>query len=218
MASGQLSRAEALTREGVGHACHVMLYCDTRSKLFQRTPVGHIVLMQMRFDGLLGFPGGMVDPGESLEAGLSREVMEETGVALAFSEEDHMASCFAPTTSGPSSTPPLITHFYVKKMEEDQIRAMEIAGPSRAVDHGLEVLGVVRVPLYFLSDGGGLPSFLSHGFAGNARSQLLDALRRYHLVAPDDLGRALASAAQVTARTAAGLQGALAEDALQSSS
>ncbi|CAL8252788.1 unnamed protein product [Arctogadus glacialis] len=138
MASGQLSRAEALTREGVRHACHVMLYCDTRSKLFQRTPIGHIVLMQMRFDGLLGFPGGLVDPGESLEAGLSREVMEETGVALVFSEEDHMASCFAPTTSGPPSTPPLITHFYVKKMEEDQIRAMEIAGPSRAVDHGLE--------------------------------------------------------------------------------
>ncbi|CAL8369091.1 unnamed protein product [Lota lota] len=216
MASGQLSRAEALTREGVRHACHVMLYCDTRAMLFEGTPIRHIVLMQMRFDGLLGFPGGLVDPlEESLEAGLSRELMEETGVALAFSKEDHMA-----TTSLSSSTPPLITHFYVKKMEEDQIRAMEIAGPSTAIDHGLEVLGVVRVPLYFMRDGGGLPSFLSHGFAGNARAQLLDALTRFHLVAPDDLRRALALSTQVHARTAADLRDALAlaEDSQQSSS
>ncbi|KAF5903470.1 U8 snoRNA-decapping enzyme-like [Clarias magur] len=39
--------------------------------------------MQMRFDGLLGFPGGLVKPSEeSLEAGLSRELKEEMGVAV----------------------------------------------------------------------------------------------------------------------------------------
>ncbi|KAG7273986.1 hypothetical protein CRUP_011168 [Coryphaenoides rupestris] len=210
MASGQLSRAEALTHQGVRHACHVMLYCDTQALLFDKMPIRHIVLMQMRFDGLLGFPGGLVDPlDESLEAGLSRELLEETGVALPVSEEEHVGACYAPSSSS-SSTPPLITHFYVKKMEEEQITALERAGPSVAADHGLEVLGVVRVPLYTMDGGGGLPSFLSHGFAGNARSQLLDSLARFRLVAPDDLRRALAMCTQIRVRMAADLGGSLA--------
>ncbi|KAK0134989.1 U8 snoRNA-decapping enzyme [Merluccius polli] len=224
MASGHLTRAEALAHKGVRHACHVMLYCDAQALLFGTISIRHIVLMQMRFDGLLGFPGGLVNPlEESLEAGLSRELMEEMGMAPPVSEEDHVASCYAPPTSSSSSsssTPPLITHFYVKKVEEEQIRALEKAGPSTAIDHGLEVLGVVRVPLYSMTDGGGLPSFLSNGFAGNARAQLLDALTRFHLVAPDDLCQALATCTQILARTAAALGDALAlaEDKQQHSS
>lgn len=103
MASGQLSRAEALACSGCRHACHMMLYSDTKTQLFGRIPIKHIILvsqacvyvflvvvceckwlssymhmswahtqynslchfpqMQMRFDGLLGFPGGWVFPG-----------------------------------------------------------------------------------------------------------------------------------------------------------
>ncbi|KAJ3585796.1 hypothetical protein NHX12_012205 [Muraenolepis orangiensis] len=140
MASGQLSRAEAVRREGARHACHVMLYCDTQSLLFGTTPIRHVVLMQMRFDGLLGFPGGLVNPvEESLEAGLSRELLEEMGVALPVSEEEHVGSCYAPptATTSPSSTPRLITHFYVKKMEEEEISALEKVGPA-AIDYGQE--------------------------------------------------------------------------------
>ena len=32
---------------------------------------------KVRFDGLLGFPGGLVDDGESVEQGLNRELEEE---------------------------------------------------------------------------------------------------------------------------------------------
>ena len=35
--------------------------------------------MQMRFDGTLGFPGGVVDEGESPEEAVSRELSEELG-------------------------------------------------------------------------------------------------------------------------------------------
>lgn len=33
--------------------------------------------MQMRFDGTLGFPGGLIDVGEDVLDGLNREMAEE---------------------------------------------------------------------------------------------------------------------------------------------
>ncbi|XP_067088241.1 U8 snoRNA-decapping enzyme [Osmerus mordax] len=189
MAGGQLSREEALQVPGCRHACHILLYADTHAQLFGSTPIRHIILMQMRFDGLLGFPGGFVNPSEEgLEAGLSRELWEELGVELPVSVKDHMTSCHAPS----SNSSHLITHFYAQKMGEAQIRDVERAAATTATDHGQEVMGMVRVPLYTLKGGGGLPSFLSHSFVGNSRSQLLEAVLRLGLVGPEDLSSALA--------------------------
>lgn len=66
---------------------------------------------------------------------------EELGVALPISVEDHVDSCFAPSSaSSSSSSSRLITHFYVKKMDEEQIREVERAAASTATDHGQEVM------------------------------------------------------------------------------
>ncbi|XP_064832192.1 U8 snoRNA-decapping enzyme isoform X2 [Oncorhynchus masou masou] len=153
-----------------------------------------VLCMQMRFDGLLGFPGGLVDPSEeSLEEGLSRELWEELGFSLSVTLEDHVSSCHNPS----SSSSHLITHFYARRMEEKEIREVEKAAASTATDHGHEVMGMVRVPLYTLKGGeGGLPSFLSHSFIGNSRSQLEDALVRFGLVTPEELQTALTRAEQ----------------------
>ncbi|KAM8862988.1 U8 snoRNA-decapping enzyme isoform 2-T2 [Spinachia spinachia] len=192
MASGQLSRAEALACSRCRHACHVMLYCDTNTLLFGSIPIRHIVL-------------------ESLEAGLGRELSEELGVALQILEEDHVDSCFAPASSLSSSTSPrLITHFYTKKLEERQIRAVETAAVTTATDHGQEVLGMVRVPLHTTKSGGGLASFLSHSFISNARFQLLRTLTRLHLVAAEELQEALARSLKIRASTEEELRDALA--------
>uniref|UniRef100_A0A3Q3XPG0 U8 snoRNA-decapping enzyme n=1 Tax=Mola mola TaxID=94237 RepID=A0A3Q3XPG0_MOLML len=188
MASGQLSRSEALACLGCKHACHMMLYSATKSQLFGRIPIRHIVLMQMRFDGLLGFPGGFVNlQKETLETGLSRELWEELGVAIPISVEDHVVSCLAPALFSSTSSSCLITHLYVKRMEEEQILEVERAAASTAKDHGHEVLGMIRVPLYTIKGEGGLASFLSHSFIGNARSQLVESLLRFKLVTPDEL-------------------------------
>ncbi|XP_042347191.1 U8 snoRNA-decapping enzyme [Plectropomus leopardus] len=211
MASGQLSRAEALACSGCKHACHVMLYCDTKSKLFGKFPIKHIILMQMRFDGLLGFPGGLVNPTkETLEAGLSRELLEEVGMDVPILVEDHVDSCYAPGSSPSSSSSHLITHFYVKKIEEEQIKEVERACVCTAVDHGQEVLGMVRVPLYTMKAGGGLAPFLSHAFIGNARFQLVNSLLHFNLLAPEELHKALRQSLKTHTRNAEDLQEALA--------
>nr|KAF6335575.1 nudix hydrolase 16 [Pipistrellus kuhlii] len=81
------------------HACHAMLYAPDPGLLFRRIPLRYLVLMQMRFDGRLGFPGGFVHfPDQSLEDGLNQELLEELGeAATAFRVEraDYRNSCWA---------------------------------------------------------------------------------------------------------------------------
>ncbi|KAI4888914.1 hypothetical protein NFI96_028872 [Prochilodus magdalenae] len=192
MEGQEISREEALSRVGYRQACHILLYADTRAKLFGRIPIKHIVLMQMRFDGLLGFPGGLVNPSEeSLESGLSRELQEEVGVAVPVTVDDYVYSHL------PTFPTQLVTHFYTKKMTEAEILEIEKAAVANAADHGLEVLGMVRVPLYTMRKGGGLPFFLSHSFIGNSRAQLLETLRRLGLVSQGALEDAVRQAEQM---------------------
>lgn len=89
----------------------------------------------------------LVNPSkETLEAGLSRELLEELGVAIPISVDDHVNSCHAPVLSSSSSSSLLITHFYVKKIEEEQIMEIERAAASTATDHGQEVMRVCDCP------------------------------------------------------------------------
>ncbi|XP_007935625.1 U8 snoRNA-decapping enzyme [Orycteropus afer afer] len=176
MAGGRrLELAEALALgSGWRHACHALLYAPDQGLLFGRIPLRYAVLMQMRFDGRLGFPGGFVDAQDgSLEDGLNRELREELGEAAAAFRVERADYRSSHAGSGPR----VVAHFYAKRLTPEQLAAVE-AGAPRAKDHGLEVLGLVRVPLYTLWDGvGGLPAFLENSFIGAAREQLLEALQ-----------------------------------------
>lgn len=44
--------------------------------------MNHVTLLQLRFDGIFGFPGGLVDAGEDLEVAMNREFDEEVGKNL----------------------------------------------------------------------------------------------------------------------------------------
>ncbi|XP_077139766.1 U8 snoRNA-decapping enzyme isoform X1 [Ranitomeya variabilis] len=178
-----VSREEALQLEGYRHACHVMLYAPTAAKLFDRIPIRYAVLMMMRFDGRLGFPGGFVDSQDvSLEEGLNRELQEELGSifdTLKVTDKDYRS---AQARELPQKG---VTHFFTKELTLEEIEAIEREGVC-AKDHGLEVMGLVRVPLYTLRDGfGGLPAFLSNNFIGNSKSQLLYGLRSLRLLRED---------------------------------
>ncbi|KAM4021149.1 U8 snoRNA-decapping enzyme [Anomaloglossus baeobatrachus] len=184
-----VSREEALQLEGYRHACHVMLYAPSPAKLFDRVPIRHVVLMMMRFDGRLGFPGGFVDTRDnSLEEGLNRELLEELGSTfetLKVTDKDYRSS---QARELPQKG---VTHFYTKELTLEDIEAIEREGVC-AKDHGLEVMGLIRVPLYTLRDGfGGLPAFLSNNFIGNSKSQLLYGLRSLRLLREDQIQDAM---------------------------
>ncbi|XP_051789608.1 U8 snoRNA-decapping enzyme-like isoform X2 [Erpetoichthys calabaricus] len=179
-----ISKHESITLQGFKHACHAMLYARSEEKLFRRIPVRYAVLM--RFDGRIGFPGGFVDLQDcSLEDGLNRELYEEVGCTLRLSDADHMCSH---VTDSPQK---LVTHFYTKELSLAELHQVE-AGAVSAKEHGLESMGLIRVPLFTLRDGvGGLPAFLCNNFIGNARDELVDALRHLRLINEDRLASAL---------------------------
>ncbi|XP_065798603.1 U8 snoRNA-decapping enzyme isoform X2 [Muntiacus reevesi] len=188
----RLELAEALQLgPGWRHACHALLYAPDPGLLFGRIPLRYAVLMQMRFDGRLGFPGGFVDLRDgSLEDGLNRELCEELGEAAAAFRVERADY----RSSHAGSRPRVVAHFYTKLLSLEQLTAVEIGAP-RARDHGLEVLGLVRVPLYTLRDGvGGLPAFLENTFIGNAREQLLEAIQNLGLLEPGSFARLKISA------------------------
>lgn len=77
--------------------------------------------MQMRFDGLLGFPGGLVDPGEHPLESANREMVEEIGLdlnILKLSDSDHVVSFV-------NSDKNLVLHFYGKEITLSQFQESE---------------------------------------------------------------------------------------------
>ncbi|GAB1294606.1 Nudix (nucleoside diphosphate-linked moiety X)-type motif 16-like 2 [Apodemus speciosus] len=161
-----------------------MLYAPSPGMLFGgRVLLNYAVLMSMRFDGRLGFPGGFVDDrSPSLEEGLNKELLRKLGEGVStFSiiSTDYRSSLA-------DSKSKVVAHFYVKCLTLEQLQAVEAGAPRGQGLRAREVLGLVRVPLYTLRDGrGGLPSFLENSFIGVAREQLLDALQDLGILAPE---------------------------------
>uniref|UniRef100_A0A4W3GG17 U8 snoRNA-decapping enzyme n=1 Tax=Callorhinchus milii TaxID=7868 RepID=A0A4W3GG17_CALMI len=180
-----VSRRDSRSLVGYKHACHAMLHAPLPSSLspFQ---------MQMRFDGKIGFPGGFVDIRDhSLEDGLNRELAEELGCdqkLLCVTESDYRSS--HATDAMPQK---VVAHFYIKQLSLADLHRIEVAA-VHAKDHGREVMGTIRVPLYTLRDGfGGLPAFLTNTFIGNAKEQLIYALRTLKLLSEEAIQTAISA-------------------------
>lgn len=74
--------------------------------------------MQMRFDGYLGFPGGLVDAGENPVQAVNRELVEEVGYNLKtqgkICQSDHLFTHLVDAKK-------LVLHFYAKQLTEEQL-------------------------------------------------------------------------------------------------
>ena len=91
-----------------------------------------LTYIKVRFDGLLGFPGGLVDDGESVEQGLNRELEEEINLNLdevKITESD-LICIQRPTIN--DEDPNLVCYFYAKGLF--RVPAVHSYSPRRSVD------------------------------------------------------------------------------------
>ncbi|XP_072884741.1 U8 snoRNA-decapping enzyme isoform X2 [Hemitrygon akajei] len=139
-----VSRRDSRSLAGYKHACHAMLYAAEPGKLFGKIPLRYAVLMQMRFDGKIGFPGGFVDPRDNtLEDGLNRELGEELGwdgKGLQITEVDYASS--HATEALPQK---VVAHFFTKRISVEELRKVEMCA-VQAKDHGRECLDKMGDP------------------------------------------------------------------------
>ena len=90
--------------------------------------------MQVRFDGTLGFPGGIVDKGETPEVAVNREMCEELGCSpdsCVILEMDHVMSQVSYKTQ-------FCLHFYAKQITLATLQQME-RGVITCKEYGSEV-------------------------------------------------------------------------------
>lgn len=90
--------------------------------------------MQMRFDGNLGFPGGLVDPGEDSVEALNRELTEEMN--LDGSKHEITEACYI--VSHWSISKRLCLHFYALEVTLSELFEIEKSA-LLAKDYGSEV-------------------------------------------------------------------------------
>ncbi|XP_073986493.1 U8 snoRNA-decapping enzyme-like isoform X2 [Rhodnius prolixus] len=168
------------------HACHCMIFSKSNVPILDIYQSRSLILMQFRFDGFFGFPGGIVDPGESPEEALNRELSEELGLSslVEFSKDDRVMVHY-------NKYKLLLLHFFLKEVSFDDFREIELRSMC-APEYGNEVLGTVRVPLYTMTDGyRGFPAFLQNKFIGNSRQQLLECLKILKIMNAEEIQKAL---------------------------
>lgn len=166
-------------------AAHVMFFARTNRKLWDSLPYRAFINMHLRFDGRLGFPGGLIDKGENVEEALNREVAEEMGEGNPRLESSDWVHSYY------SHHEKILLHFYTKEVNEEDFFEIEKRGLS-AKEYGVEILGLMRVPLYTRErNDGGLPMFLKNNFAGNARENLIESLVRFNVLSSDEVKTAL---------------------------
>lgn len=91
--------------------------------------------MQVRFDGYIGFPGGIIDEGEDAVFSLNRELKEEMHLDLTkFSVKpcNHVISHFNEKIG-------LRLYFYALEVSMDELKKIETSA-LQAKDYGSEVL------------------------------------------------------------------------------
>jgi U8 snoRNA-decapping enzyme len=168
----------------VGFFVHSKLYQNYHDvSLSEREREFTQILLLMRWDARLGFPGGMVDEGESLVEAALREVQEEIhffriNAHLSLEEQHRQRSKFIgrlhPIVSH-QIKPDLNVHFFSCELsvkERDEIRTHA----HLAIHANAEVAGVNFIHCFDRSNKG-FSSLLTHGFfAPGVKEELMSMI------------------------------------------
>ena len=126
------------------------------------------IMMQMRADGKIGFPGGFIDETDpSVVSGLNRELREEINLDMSnfeFTDDDFLTCTFVPN---PDRTSSVMRHLYAKEVTLEEFVSIE-RNAKDARDFGLESLGQIRVPVHTFRDKCVLKVFQKNQFPGGA--------------------------------------------------
>ncbi|XP_025405466.1 uncharacterized protein LOC112679758 isoform X2 [Sipha flava] len=170
-------------------AAHCFIYAENSKKVFNIYHPRATILMQLRYDGYFGFPGGLIDANEDIVNAVNREMAEEINLNTdlhSVTNDDHVISHW-------SEKKKLVLHFYKLKVTMAELIEIEKRA-LLAQDYGSEVLGTVRIPLYTLGDHyRGFPVFLKHNFIGCSREQLIAALSILNIMKPEEIKLALSA-------------------------
>jgi len=162
---------QLLDKNVYNHAAHVFIWARNESKLWN-FDLNASILMQLRFDGFIGFPGGFVDPTDlSIESGLNRELNEELNInnkKYVLAKNNHFFSTL-------NSEKKMVLHFYTFEVSTESFREIELDS-MHSQDYGGEVMGIIRPPLFETNRERGFSIFISHQFIGNALVQFLKAI------------------------------------------
>jgi 8-oxo-dGTP pyrophosphatase MutT (NUDIX family) len=137
-------------------------------------------LMINRADGRIGFIGGMVEAGETLEGTAIREVEEEIGHAITTELEPIVAHDIGSFT----------TYAFAAQMSYTQLRAMQIEA-TKAPHFGSEVTGVFLPHLIdyeqTIDEAGGIQDLLAGSMATSVREELVHFLLKKRLFSNEQL-------------------------------
>ena len=147
--------------------------------------------MHLRFDGFLGFPGGIIEENETIIEGVSREVHEEMNIDpkdLQLTSEDFVCRAIIDKSDEKfgRSWSKLKLYFFSKEISEEAFEKMEVES-RKAIHFGTEILGNIRVPVHRWREIDGLPRFLTNAFAGTAKPQLCMALCKHNILPKENV-------------------------------
>lgn len=176
-----ISFHKALELTDYRHAAHCCIYVPCPTPVLEHYVSSALIMLQMRFDGHLGFHGGLVD-GKDVIGGLNRELKEEINL-----NEKYFATGKDYLFSHLEISNKLCLHLYAKKVSIEDFKDIE-RNIHAARDFGKETMGILRVPMFTMDDGySGLPAFLNNCFVGEAKNQLLNFLLITNLLSPEEM-------------------------------
>ena len=153
--------------------CQVYKYYDETDPEKRGTLIP-LVLMQLRWDGTLGFPGGLVNKGEDLIKALIREAEEEFAFIIneKLSKEIKLLSTYADDSIDIHSYYLEVNYEKIKEIQENSFRAKHFYSENQ---------GCI-LPQIADFKGEGIKKFLTNNFYLTAKEELKNLIKIENLL------------------------------------